>query len=522
MIRFEGNIITCDSQNTVAAHLVAEGGRVAYVGDDLPSRYRDAALVSLGQRALLPSFVDTHQHFASFAAFHAGLNLMEAETDTNAGTVEALRSFAGETKDGLVIAFGASPHSVQEGRLLNREELDSACPGRPAVVVKYDGHACVINTKLLEIMRDKLSGLRGYHPDTGEMNQEAFFKVCDHMTRSISTPGLVRNMQRAMDFNASRGIGMVHTVSGVGFPGNLDISLEKWTGRSAQSGFQLRVFPQSMDIRTATSRGLPRIGGCFATALDGCFGSRDAALHRPYERTADQGVLYYSDERVEAFCKAANRAGLQIELHAIGDAAFDQAAKALRAALDDFPRDDHRHGIIHACLTTEEGLSICRDYRILLLVQTAFIAWKQEPDRYLRSILGSRCERLNPVRTMLDAGLTVAAGSDAPTTTPDPIAWIHKACNHDNPEQSLSVYQALRLCTYNGAFATFDEGDRGSLETGKIADMALLSQSPYDVPAEKLNTLKTDALYLRGKPYANQSRPAVASILRGMLSRGKI
>ena len=522
MKRFEGTIITCDGKNTIAGHLVEDRGRVVYVGNDLPARYRDAACVPLGQRALLPSFVDTHQHFASFAIFHAGLNLMEEDVETNGETVEALRAFAGKTRAGLVIAFGASPHSVREGRLISREELDRACPGRPAVVVKYDGHACVINTKLLEILRGKLSGLRGFHPDTGEMNQEAFFAVCDHMTRSVSTPALVRNMQRAMDFNASRGIGMVHTVSGVGFPGNLDISLEKWTGRSAQGGFQLRVFPQSMDIKAATGRKLPRIGGCFANALDGCFGSRDAALHAPYEGAGGKGVLYYSDEQVERFCKAANRAGLQIELHAIGDAAFDQAAKALKAALDDFPREDHRHGIIHACLTTEEGLSICGKYRILLLVQTAFIAWKQEPDSYLRGILGNRCDRLNPIRGMLEAGLVVAAGSDAPTTTPDPIAWIHKACNHESPGQSVSVYQALRMCTYNGAYATFDEKDRGSLETGKIADMVILSQNPYDVPAEKLSTLKTEALYLGGIPYANQNRPAVAAVVTGMLSRGKI
>lgn len=172
----------------------------------------------------------------------------------------------------------------------------------------------------------------------------------------------------------------------------------------------------------ATSRKLPRIGGCFACALDGCFGSHDAALNEPYV-DGGAGVLYYDDEKVANFCKEANRAGLQIELHAIGDQAFDQACRALKAALEDSPRADHRHGIIHDCLPTEEGIRICRDYHIQMPVQSAFIGWEQEPDAYLETILGQeRLQKLNPIRTFRDNGIVVSFGSDAPCTTPDPIS----------------------------------------------------------------------------------------------------
>ena len=145
-------------------------------------------------------------------------------------------------------------------------------------------------------------------------------------------------------------------------------------------------------------------------------------------------MLYYSDETVIDFCMRANRAGLEIEMHAIGDAAFEQATKALKAALDDYPGDDHRHGIIHACLPTEEGLKICADYGIHLPMQTSFIDWPQEPDAYLVSILGpERAAQLNPLRTMWDRGIVLSAGSDAPCTDPDPILWMYKACNHSIP-----------------------------------------------------------------------------------------
>jgi predicted amidohydrolase YtcJ len=520
MVRYDGDIITCNGRNTVAKHLVTDGGRIVYVGDEIPEPYKNCTAVDLGDGALLPAFVDSHQHFASFATFHAGLNVMDAES--NAEIVEWLREFASKSSAKLIIGFGASPHSVSDGHLITRGELDSACPDRPVMIVKYDGHACILNSALLGKLKNKISSLRGYHPDTGEMNQEAFFAVSDYISSSLSLPEMVGNMQRAMDYEASKGIGMVHSVSGVGFTGNLDITMEQWVGRSAKSGFQIRLFPQSMDVGVALRRGLPRIGGCFACALDGCYGSMDAAMKEPYLGTDSSGVLYYTDDEVADFCKKANRAGLQIEMHAIGDRAFDQATRALKAALDDCPRINHRHGIIHCCLPTEEGLKICADYHIQMPVQTAFIRWKQEPDEYLESILGERAQRLNPLRKMLDMGIVLSAGSDAPCTDPDPISWIYKACNHSVPEQSVSVYEALRMCTYNGAWTTFDEIDRGSLEEGKLADMTLLSKNPYSVPREKLNELRVERTWLGGEPYSPQTGSAVSAALRGMFSKNKI
>lgn len=519
---YEGEILTVDANDTVARYLVEDGGRVLFVGDELLAEYASVPVEHLDGKALCPAFVDTHEHLASFATFNAGLNVMAARS--NREIVEMVSEFAGRCGSKTLVAFGASPYSVEEERLLSREELDRACPDKPVFMVKYDGHACVVNTLLLEKLKGKVEGLRGYHPDTGEMNQEAFFAVSDFITGSLSIPELVGNVQKAMDFLAGRGIGMVHSVSGVGFAGNLDISLEKWLGRSAQSGFQVRVFPQSMDVSVATKRKLPRIGGCFECALDGCFGSHDAALKEPYvDAAGGQGVLYYSDEKVTEFCKEANRAGLQIELHAIGDAAFDQAARALRAALEDFPREDHRHGIIHACLPTEEGVAICAECGIHLPVQTSFIDWPQEPDAYLSEILGEeRASRLNPLRTFADAGIVLSAGSDAPCTDPDPVLWMQRACNHSVPGQSLATREALRMCTYNGAWVTFDEGERGSLEAGKVADMCILSENPYKMAPEDLGRLKVEGLILAGKPYEAQRQSVASAVVKGMLGGGRV
>ena len=215
----------------------------------------------------------------------------------------------------------------------------------------------------------------------------------------------------------------------------------------------------------------------------------------------------------------ANRAGMQIELHAIGDAAFQQAAEAMKAALEDYPREDHRHAIIHACLPTKEGIEICEKYGILLPVQSAFIDWPQEPDSRLKEILGERNGRLNPFRDFMDHKVIICGGSDGPCTEPDPIMWIHKACNHSVPEQALTVEEALKMCTYNGYYASFDEKERGSLECGKIADMVILSGNPYEMEKEHLDQLQAERLLLGGKPYKKVSQNPAAQLIKGMLRK---
>ena len=522
MICYKGNIITVNKTDDVCKFLVEDKGIIKYVGNSLPEEYKNIDTVDLGDKALIPSFCDSHQHFASFAMFHAGLNVMDAES--NEQIMEMIKEYVKTAKGKILIAFGASPYSVKEKRLLSRVEMDKVCPDKPMMVVKYDGHACIVNSKLLKKLDKKVRNLRGYHPDTGEMNQEAFFAVSDYISASLSIVSLVKTMQQAADYEAKNGIGMVHSVSGIGFPMNIDISLEKWIGKSMQNGFQLRIFSQSMNIKVAQKRKFPRIGGCFECALDGCFGSEDASLNSPYINNKDNsGVLYYSDEKVIDFCKKANRAGLQIEMHAIGDKAFDQATRCLKAALDDYPREDHRHGIIHDCLPTKEGIEICKNYKITMPVQSAFIGWKQEPDSYLESILGKdRTNALNPLKTFLNNDIVMSFGSDGPCTDPNPIDWLYKACNHSNKKEALTIKEALRCATYNGYWTTFDEKERGSLEVGKIADMVILSKNPYTTPVEKINTIKVLQTILGGKPYANQHQSFIKAIAKGMFSKRKI
>jgi len=343
MKTYEGTIISCDGENHVYRYLVEDRGRIVYVGNNLPPEYQGSPREGLGERSLLPCFGDTHLHFASYALFNAGLDVRSAASIPELCGV--IKRFAADNGDKIIMGFGASTHAVQEKRLISREELDGACPDRAIFIIKYDGHACILNTKTLAMLPEKVKTLRGYHADTGEMNPGSFF--CDHGFHDQKSFHPAHHPEYAPRRRRYGGKG--HRPDAYGLrrriPHGYGRRYGDDPGKGTEHGVSDAGFLPDHECGQGQKRKLPRIGGCFATALDGCFGSEDAAMQLPYTNNPDnRGILFHTDEEVVAFAKRANRAGLQIEMHAIGDAAFDQAVMALEAALADCPWADHRHG----------------------------------------------------------------------------------------------------------------------------------------------------------------------------------
>jgi predicted amidohydrolase YtcJ len=510
----KGTIIACDDGDHVHRYLVEKEGRILFVGNDLPELFQGFACRDHGQRALLPAFIDTHLHFSSFAFFAATLDVRSAKTLDDLKRM--LRSHAESAGAGTLLAFGFSPNRSEGQFPLARETLDEAVPHQPVMIMKYDGHAGYMNTAMLKSLPRKIHTFRGFSEKSGHLYQEAFFAAVDHVTRSISPLTLLKYMIAGADQLAQKGIGMIHTAEGVGFPRDMDVDLVRWFARGLKNPMQIRVFFQTMDTAKVVKRHLPRVGGCFATALDGCFGSQDAALTAPYAAyPTSRGILYYGDRQLTDFVTNANRLGLQVQLHAIGDAAFDQAVRAFESALSDTPRNEHRHTIIHACLPTRLGLERCACLGIGIATQPIFLNWPEEPLAYLERLLGNRAYKLSPYRDMLRMGIRMTGGSDAPCTPPDPIAGIHAACNHYVPEQSTTISEALKMFTSTAAWMSFDDKDRGTLSEGKIADIAILSENPLSMSPKDLNRLRVEGLILSGKAY----RPgqSVSSLLFNMI-----
>lgn len=489
---------SCEDNNRTFTALAEEKGRIAWVGEetDLPPRFRGAQRIDLAGACVVPAFGDTHMHFESYALFGSTVDVREARDFEEMGRM--LRDYlAQHPKTKFLPAYGCSAHTVAEKRLPCRQDLDRMT-SLPLLIVKYDGHAAVANSALIAQFPREVTGDPGFDGESGWLYQNAFYRGVNHITAQVPPLAVLSSMAAAADRLAERGLGFVHTVEGVGYKGDVDVDTIRFTRYGLPQAY--RIFFQTMEVEKAKKRGMKRIGGCFSLALDGCFGSEDAALSRPYDNNPDNtGFLAYTQEEVNAFCVAANRAGMQIAVHAIGDRAVEQAIVAFETALRDLPRRDHRHTIIHADLIPPSLRERAAALGLQIALQPPFLDWAQEPGDYLESILGDRAREILPLRSLLDRGILLSAGSDAPCTLPDPIQSIHCCCNHPDPAQRITPEEALKMHTLWAARASFDEGQRGSLVPGAVCDLAVLERDPLAMPPERLRENRVLATYYRGR-----------------------
>lgn len=515
---FQGTIITVDKNNAICKYLVEDGGRIVYVGDELPEEYRYGRIIDLGEGALMPAFADTHSHFVSYAMLSTTIKLDKAASNTE--IKEILAKADKEYPEGkTLLCFGATP-KVAEGRLIEKKELAEAVKSKRAVVVICgDGHTCVLNDTALAKMPKSLAKLRGCHWDTGIMNQEAFYKAAGSLIKLISIRDALQAFQSAIDLYIAKGVGLICCECSQGFPFDIDVRLIKWIYKGQLSGIQMRLFVQSFNPKKAKKFGLPRLGGCFETAPDGSITSSDAALCAPYEGTDNKGVLYYTDAELYERIDKINRAGLQLQMHAIGDAAVEQGARILQKALDAYPRDDHRHALIHVSLISENAMNILQRYKIQVVGQPAFIGLSEENFDFMYSKLGERVYDAEPHSEFVKRGILFSASSDAPVTFPDPIRWVHWMVNNPNTKHRVLLADAIRVCTYNGYSSTFDEKVRGSLEEGKIADMIILDKNPFGVPQGEIKDIKVLSTYLGGREFRPDSESIYKTIMRGVCSK---
>jgi predicted amidohydrolase YtcJ len=244
---------------------------------------------------------------------------------------------------------------------------------------------------------------------------------------------------------------------------------------------RLVVWYQTRDVPSVKKLGLPRIGGCIL--LDGDFGPHTAALLEPYaDQPGSRGTLYYTQDEINGFVEVAHRAGLQIAMHAVGDAAAAQALDAYERALARWPRPDHRHRIEHFEVYDEALAQRACRLGIHLAIQPPFNVYFGGHTR-LQPILGEeRALRSDPVRSLIEAGIHVGGGSDSTVTPLNPLYGVHCAVNHSNPDEQLDVERALRLYTLDNARLAFEEADKGSIEVGKLGDLVVLASDPRDVP----------------------------------------
>ena len=489
-----GSFVSCDDKKSNFSNLITERGKIIFTGNTIPDKYNGIKQIDLGGKLVLPSFFDTHIHFSSFSYFNRGLDLRTAQNFKQLGAI--INSYIGDCgNEKIILGFGCSAHTLEEKRLPTNDDLD-LITSHPLLIIKYDGHAAIGNSALLKQLPSHILKERGFDKRTGQFYQESFYEAVNYISKKISLSKIFTNLIEGSNELLRNGISYIHAVEGVGIP--FDIDLMRFAARGLP--ISIKTFFQTMDVNKVTKRNMNCIGGCFKTALDGCFGSLDAALKSPYlNDSKNTGVLFNSQDVVTNFVKKAHNKGLQIALHAIGDAAIEQALNAFEFALKENPKNDHRHIIIHADLMDQQMIERTANLGISITLQTPFLQWDLEPISYLESILGDRVNNLIPLKSMLKAGIQMANGSDAPTTLPNPIEAIHAACNHPNSDESIDIMDAIKMHTSNGAKLSFEENNLGTLTEGKDANFVVLDKNILKLPKEEIKIAKVDEVYIKGE-----------------------
>ena len=299
----------------------------------------------------------------------------------------------------------------------------------------------------------------------------------------------------AADKAVSVGLTTVHALEGGSV--SEDEAVSEFLGTASGLPLCFVLYYQTMDVEKVTALGLPRIGGCIL--LDGDVGPRTAALSQPYVDDPDcYGTLYHTQAEIDAFVLEAHRAGLQVALHAVGDAAVEQALNAYEAALTASPREDHRHRIEHCEIIREEQIQRAQRLGVALAIQPPFNHYWPHTE-YFSSVGKERAMSADPVRMLMRPGLLVAGGSDSTVTPLGPLIGVHAAVNHSNPDERVSVQEGMELYTINAARIAFEEGDKGSLEVGKLGDLVILAEHPFDVDPARIKDIPVERTVIGGQ-----------------------
>lgn len=500
-----GHLITLDEAVSTVDSIAVKDGYILAVANRAEIEHyigRDTEVIALENKCVVPGFIDAHVHF-----MQTGLNALfldYSNYDSLSLMLADLKVEAENKEEGEWIYIGKfDDDRFQEQRAPNINELDAVSPDNPVWLNRIDCHSCVINSKALEMLELDHRDFEGVEKDssnimTGNMKKQANEIVRKEVMNTITEEERLYAIDRATAIALKSGITTVHCLEGGRIFSDKDVGilLRKWQ----ENPLYLVVFNQTTEVDKVVQKGLARIGGCIV--LDGSFGSRTAALLEPYsDDLTTRGELYYSQEEIDQFVMKAQKNGLQVTVHAIGDRAIEQILIAYEHAQQAFPSTDLRHRIEHAELINEDQLRRCNQLNITLSVQSAFEYFWGGPGMYGKRLGPERVKKTNPYRRIIDSGCLAVGGSDSDVTPMNPLLGIHGAVNHSNQAQRLTPLEALKLFTINAAKSVREEHLKGSIEVGKLANLTVLDQNILQVAENKIKDIKIEKTIIDGKVY---------------------
>ena len=498
-----------------ATALAVAGGRITVVGADddvLALRGPDTDVVDLAGQTLIPGFVDAHAHIWKIG--HLLTTLLDVRGAASLGDVATrLRAHAGRFPPGTWLqGRGYNEARFSDGRAPTRADLDAAVSDRPVVLMRTCAHIVVCNSRALEeagIGRDTEAPAGGEidrgadGEPTGVLRETAMGLVLRLIPRptqdeydAMITAALRHQLSLGITSTTDAGVApeLLDTYRRIDGEGRLPARVNVMALRVVDG-----VGPVPLPARRHHSDRL-RIDTVKFFA-DGGLSGATAALSVPYRHADTRGVLRFQDDELLAFAREAHDAGWRIATHAIGDMAIDQVLRVYEAC----GRGPLRHRIEHFGLPTADHLARAARAGVIAAPQTVFVhALGRNFRQYLPDALLARAY---PVRAMLDAGVTVALSSDAPVVEDDsPLRGMQAALLRRDadgeaiaPAEAITIDEALDAYTRGGAVASGDDGDRGRLQPGMLADLAVVSGDLRTTPAEALTSLRVTQTWIGGQ-----------------------
>jgi predicted amidohydrolase YtcJ len=462
--------------------VLVDGRHVERVGTGDPPKADRT--VDLPGATIVPGLIDSHIHLTSLGL--SAENEEVAATRSAADLLAIATSRATNASDTVVALQGYDETLWADPTLPTLAELDRASAS-PLVIRRTDGHVALLNTAALSLAdaldtpgveRDAEGRPTGVVTGTANrlVGRWAATARSDHTIEALQLSGAAQA--------ASHGVTTVHEMALPLEFGPLD--LDTLLAHRQDLPVSVEVVLGVMDVPKAVELGLRAIGGDLAT--DGSLGARTAAIGDPYRDGPGRGELAFDDEILEGFFRDGHDAGLQVGMHAIGDRAIEQVLGAwerIYRRLDSRERRHfraRRHRIEHFEMPTIAQIERAAMLGLAISMQPAFdAAWGYPGALYERRVGADRAWAMNPLRTILDRGLEVGVGSDAPVVPVDPWATIRAIETHHDPAQRLARSDAIRVHTTGSARLAHHEEKKGVLEPGMHADLAAYDSDPLTV-----------------------------------------
>ena len=508
-----GTIAIVDEAFTTYETLVVRDGKVLAVGDaSLKGRYTADRTVELDGRLVVPGFNDTHTHLSGNARRYIDLAGVESISEIQ----DLVRAKIAEIGEGeWITGYGWSEDELVEQRRPLRYDLDEAAPRNPVILTRAGGHSGVGNSLALELSDvtqntpQPEGGVIEYYED-GELNgviRETHGMIGAGLIPEASEEELHETHIQVLRDQLALGITSV-VQAGVSPRG-----FERWERIYEEVGDELpRANVQirwsgadrMRDFGWITGDGDERLRvGAIKVFVDGGFTGPAAYTIEPYRgETEYRGILERPEEELRTIVQQGHDMGWQLGFHAIGDAAIEIAVNAFVDAIESNPKDDHRYYLNHFTVPPPgRTLDLMAEHGIAIVQQPNFTYTLE--GRYAANLDGHRLTNNNPVKTPMDHGIFMALSSAILPI--NPLVGLYAAVTRKGmsgevygPDEAITIEEAIRGYTANGAWITFEEGIKGTLEPGMLADMVVLSDDLLAIEPDDIMDVEIDMTILGG------------------------